>query len=135
MPGYNYPGTSPLKGSRKRRAEKIASNRLDASEKIDEAFGDTLDKSTDLLADDGFTISMEKQSPAPKKSPTKNINWDTINKQISEALSDPELQAQVASTAVESGIQLGAEALKPKDKNIDRGNSMAGFSKLKFGRS
>ena len=136
MKGYSYPGNSPLKGAKRRRAEAIAANRAMAEGKMDEAFSGELDKATDLMASEGFIINAPKQpttnvltkgSAAPKKSPAKQaeavtaaIDWDEITEAAIKA-------------GIEGGAQLGVHALTPKKKTRE-GGDFSGFSRLQFGR-
>jgi len=145
MKGYSYPGASPLKGAKRRRAEQIAANRAMAEGKMDEAFSGELDKATNLMASEGFVVNAPKQpttnvlakgSAAPKKSPAQyrgpapteavggvGIDWDEIT------------QAAIAAVVagVEGGAKLGVHALTPKKKTRQPGD-FSGFSRLQFGR-
>ena len=124
MKGYSYPGNSPLKGAKARRQQQIAENRMAGEDMIDGAWEDTgIDEATDLMKSEGFTVNVP--SPVTKRSPAKvasAIPWDKITESAIQA-------------GVEGGVQLGVEALKPKQKKGHQGPDVSGFSKLKFGRS
>jgi|TARA_R110002074_G_scaffold347451_1_gene517827 hypothetical protein len=141
MKGYSYPGNSPLKGAKRRRAEAIAANRAMAEGKMDEAFSGELDKATDLMASEGFIVNAPKQpttnvlakgSAAPKKSPAKGT-WDAVAKGFTEAMKSEEVQTAAITSAIDAGAQLGAHALTPKKKTRQPGD-FSGFSRLQFGR-
>jgi len=140
MKGYSYPGTSPLKGAKRRRAEAIAANKAMAAGKMNEAFSGELDKATDLMASEGFTVNaptppnpnvLAKGSAVTKKSPVKQA--DAVASAATSAIDWDEVTEAAIKAGVEGGVQLGVHALTPKKKTREKGD-FSGFSRLQFGR-
>ena len=120
----------------------MVANKAMAEGKMNEAFSGELDKATDLMASEGFTINAPKQpttnvlakgSPAAKRSPAK-AGWDAVAKGFTEAMKSEEVKTAATTSAIDAAAQLTANALMPKKKTRE-GGDFSGFSRLRFGRS
>ena len=123
MKGYDYPGTSPVKGKRK-QADQLAAKegQAEAMAKMDE-FGDMKMESTDILGKGSFKVDL----PSPTKSFGTAI-MDGLKEAGKEALkAAPEA---IVGGAVSAGINaIGKKKEKPKRKAADQ----SGFAGIKFG--
>jgi len=137
MKGYSYPGTSPLKGARRRRREQLQKNRENVEDMFDEAFESDIERSTDLMASEGFTVDAKApptpdtlaKNPVPRRSPAKDATGEIVGQTLKDVIVESAITA-----GIEGGVALGVEALKPKDRKGHQGPDLSGFSKLKFGR-
>ena len=140
MKGYSYPGASPVKG--RRRREQLAKNKAASEEMMEGAFESDLDRATDLMKSEGFTVDAKAipnedvlaKSPVSKRSPAKNIAGAITEEVVKKTIKEQITEAAITA-GIEGGVQLGVNALKPKEKKGHQGPDFSGFSKLKFGRS
>ena len=130
MKGYSYPGTSPMKGNRKKADLAAAKERKsDAMAQLDE-FGDMKMKSTDILGKGSFKVDA---------SPVKS--WaSTLFKAVGEGAKEgakgltkdlvKEGGKAIVGGAVSAGINaIGKKKEKPKKVAADQ----SGFAGIKFG--
>ena len=131
MKGYDYPGTSPVKG-KKKQADQLAAKegQAEAMAKMDE-FGDMKMKSTDILGKGSFKVDLP--------SPTKFVGEAIVEgakeavkegtKSLGKKLLETGAKALVGGT-VSAGINaVGKKKEKPKRKAADQ----SGFAGIKFG--
>lgn len=115
MSGYSYPGESPVKG---RKAKKAA-----AAAALETAMGEITDVGNGEMTS---TNIMDSESPAlpTENGPVKNVDWSKVATSAMET---------GAEAIVSEGVSAGINALTKKNDKSRKGPDTEGFASIKYG--
>ena len=122
MSGYSYPGESPVKGRKAKKAAAAAALETAMGEITDVGNGEM--KSTNIMDSESPALPTENDSALPKRAPVKNVDWSKVATSAMET---------GAEAIVSEGVSAGINALTKKNDKSNKGPDTEGFASIKYG--